>query len=163
MRGGNDDSQCGSDCLSGSFNPLVAILSKLIAFLVFGHLLLVIFYTCAKRFHSDQPRQPDRAPDLTSASGGGGDMCVVCRSTLEQEGITRRLPNCIHIFHDKCIGEWLDYGNSTCPICRAQVTPHHLNSANAELLDDVGFLLSLAGSLVDFVSRWMWAGSVVGR
>ncbi|GAB4855096.1 hypothetical protein Ancab_023679, partial [Ancistrocladus abbreviatus] len=134
MGGGNDDSQCGSDCLSGSFNPLVAILSKLIAFLVFGHLLLVIFYTCAKRFHSDQPRQPDRAPDLTSASGGGGDMCVVCRSTLEQEGITRRLPNCIHIFHDKCIGEWLDYGNSTCPICRAQVTPHHLNSANAELV-----------------------------
>ncbi|GAB4855111.1 hypothetical protein Ancab_023694 [Ancistrocladus abbreviatus] len=154
MQGGNDDCQCGGDCTSGSFNPLVAVYFKVLAFLVFGHLLLVIFYTCARCFLSRRPRQhghqaqrPERGLDPTAMAflptfvfKEWGDCnqedptkCAVCLSMLEQEDMARLLPNCNHIFHAQCIEDWLIRSQSTCPICRAQVTPHHLNSANAEL------------------------------
>ncbi|GAB4855097.1 hypothetical protein Ancab_023680 [Ancistrocladus abbreviatus] len=152
VHGGNDDSQCstiGNDYTRGSFNPLVAFFVIILAFLVFFHLLLVIFYTCARCFLSHRPRQhghqaqrPERGLDPTAMAflptfvfKEWGDCnqedptkCAVCLSMLEQEDMARLLPNCNHIFHAQCIEDWLIRGQSTCPICRAQVTPHHLNS-----------------------------------
>ncbi|KMT01893.1 hypothetical protein BVRB_9g209190 [Beta vulgaris subsp. vulgaris] len=50
------------------------------------------------------------------------DECAVCLSTLEEDELARRLPNCNHVFHMACIDTWLS-GQITCPICRSDASP----------------------------------------
>jgi hypothetical protein len=33
---------------------------------------------------------------------------------------------CRHVFHRRCIATWLGAGNSTCPLCRAEIAEHEL-------------------------------------
>ncbi|KAI4325142.1 hypothetical protein MLD38_030565 [Melastoma candidum] len=48
--------------------------------------------------------------------------CPICLGVLGDGDKTQILPNCKHPFHAGCIGKWLGT-NSTCPICRACITP----------------------------------------
>jgi len=48
------------------------------------------------------------------------DTSVECAICMAPAGKARRLPNCGHVFHKKCLVRWL--GRSpTCPTCRASV------------------------------------------
>lgn len=47
------------------------------------------------------------------------DNCMICLDNLENEKI--RTLKCDHIFHEACIGKWLNTA-PTCPLCRLQVT-----------------------------------------
>lgn len=48
------------------------------------------------------------------------EICVICRDNLKNGAMTAK-GKCspLHIFHDKCIQEWLssDIGNYKCPMC----------------------------------------------
>jgi len=47
-------------------------------------------------------------------------VCNICLDEFEEEHFITILP-CKHIFHSKCIEEWLSKYNQTCPICRKKV------------------------------------------
>jgi len=45
------------------------------------------------------------------------EECSVC---LGEENLNKKLV-CGHVFHAKCIKEWIEKGSSTCPVCRATI------------------------------------------
>ncbi|KAK8498248.1 hypothetical protein V6N13_095447 [Hibiscus sabdariffa] len=53
---------------------------------------------------------------------GKSTECSVCLTMLEDEDMTRVLPNCRHVFHAECIDKWLSL-HSTCPLCRIEAKP----------------------------------------
>nr|XP_010934014.1 E3 ubiquitin-protein ligase RHA1B [Elaeis guineensis] len=50
-------------------------------------------------------------------------VCVVCLENLAAGDEVRELGNCRHAFHKGCIDRWVDVGQVTCPLCRAQLLP----------------------------------------
>ncbi|CAA0828613.1 RING/U-box superfamily protein [Striga hermonthica] len=47
-------------------------------------------------------------------------ICSICLQDLKRREYTRLLPGCRHLFHRRCIDEWL-VRQGTCPICRKDV------------------------------------------
>lgn len=43
--------------------------------------------------------------------------CSICLNSIRKTRSTQELP-CGHLFHRKCISEWHETGNETCPLCR---------------------------------------------
>ncbi len=48
--------------------------------------------------------------------------CSVCLTRFEPESEINCLP-CGHLFHKACLEKWLNYWNSTCPLCRTPLMP----------------------------------------
>lgn len=46
--------------------------------------------------------------------------CVICLQDFENKDEGRELPGCRHVFHVKCIDEWL-VRQGSCPVCRRDV------------------------------------------
>lgn len=48
------------------------------------------------------------------------DTCSICFDTYKINQYKRKLNNCNHTFHKKCIDKWFkkNIDNMTCPICR---------------------------------------------
>lgn len=63
--------------------------------------------------------------------GKGALECAVCLSEFEDYETLRLLPKCSHVFHPDCIDGWLA-SRSTCPVCRAKLTPVELASNAAQ-------------------------------
>ncbi len=43
--------------------------------------------------------------------------CSICLQNIENEA--SKIKNCNHIYHQKCIADWLiKYNNNSCPLCR---------------------------------------------
>ncbi|XP_010430497.1 PREDICTED: E3 ubiquitin-protein ligase RHA1B [Camelina sativa] len=77
------------------------------------------------------------------------ECCAVCLYDFENEDEIRRLTNCRHIFHRGCLDRWMmGYNQMTCPLCRTQFIPDHLqlefnqrlwsesSGASSQLVDD---------------------------
>jgi hypothetical protein len=43
--------------------------------------------------------------------------CSICLNSVRKTRSTRELP-CGHLYHERCISDWEDRGNETCPLCR---------------------------------------------
>ncbi|KNA04353.1 hypothetical protein SOVF_199770 [Spinacia oleracea] len=53
--------------------------------------------------------------------------CAVCLSEFQDPEALRLLPGCSHVFHPRCIDQWLAT-HVTCPICRLSLEPDLLGS-----------------------------------
>ncbi|KAL1535829.1 RING-type E3 ubiquitin transferase [Salvia divinorum] len=48
--------------------------------------------------------------------------CSICLNDIRGGEGYRKLPQCGHSFHSRCIDAWFR-SHSTCPLCRAQLPP----------------------------------------
>ncbi|RRT75958.1 hypothetical protein B296_00009458 [Ensete ventricosum] len=71
-----------------------------------------------------------------SSPHGGEAICAVCLGALEAKHEVRELGNCSHAFHKACMDKWVDIGQLTCPLCRAQLLP---KGGEEEAEDDAAF------------------------
>ncbi|CAA7033065.1 unnamed protein product [Microthlaspi erraticum] len=66
------------------------------------------------------------APPSSTVKVDRDSTCVICLETMsESEQETKplcELPNCVHMFHEDCVIEWLAQHDS-CPLCRRSVKP----------------------------------------
>ncbi|KAI0497459.1 hypothetical protein KFK09_020687 [Dendrobium nobile] len=73
-----------------------------------------IFYLLYFRSTAPPPLHP----------GTTADCCAICLADYANEeredNQIRILPDCGHVFHARCVGQWLGI-NPTCPICRSSV------------------------------------------
>jgi hypothetical protein len=58
--------------------------------------------------------------NVSGASREGIDSCSICCEDFRNGIEVKRLPVCHHMFHQKCIEEWLVI-NPLCPMCRSNV------------------------------------------
>lgn len=52
--------------------------------------------------------------------GDPSETCTICYEELEATEQVARLPLCLHVFHYKCIREWLVI-KAVCPCCKGDV------------------------------------------
>ncbi|KAL6005520.1 RING-H2 finger protein atl70 [Asimina triloba] len=59
--------------------------------------------------------------------------CSICLADYKDSDMLRLLPDCGHLFHIKCVDEWLRL-HPTCPVCRTSPLPTPLSTPLAEVV-----------------------------
>lgn len=49
------------------------------------------------------------------------ESCVICLVDYRHGDSVLRSSACEHVFHKKCIAEWIETGNRACPCCRTEI------------------------------------------
>lgn len=65
--------------------------------------------------------------------GSTASCCSVCLADYKDTDMLRALPDCGHLFHQKCIDPWLRL-HPTCPVCRTSPLPTPLSTPLAEVV-----------------------------
>ncbi|KDP36092.1 hypothetical protein JCGZ_08736 [Jatropha curcas] len=59
--------------------------------------------------------------------------CSICLADYKSTDMLRLLPDCGHLFHLKCVDQWLRR-HPTCPVCRTSPLPTPLSTPLAEVV-----------------------------
>ncbi|CAM8893986.1 unnamed protein product [Rhodiola kirilowii] len=57
--------------------------------------------------------------------------CSVCLNHFEPESKINKL-GCSHLFHNACLEKWLNYSNTSCPLCRTPMMPQEEDEEEAD-------------------------------
>ena len=57
------------------------------------------------------------------AAANEARCCAICRDDYTSHVKIVTLPTCKHVFHKKCIKEWLCKHRAVCPLCKIRVGP----------------------------------------
>ncbi|KAF8700778.1 hypothetical protein HU200_010243 [Digitaria exilis] len=74
----------------------------------------------------------DRIPKMRFSAANNRDQetdsscCSVCLQDFGAQQFVRALPHCQHVFHVRCIDNWL-LRHASCPLCRAGVHIDHIH------------------------------------
>ncbi|CAN6466269.1 unnamed protein product [Victoria cruziana] len=76
-----------------------------------------------------------------------GTLCCVCLCSMERRDKVRKLHNCRHVFHQKCLDRWVDQGQHTCPLCRSSLLPPMPSDSDPDddhswLVDQMSYLFA---------------------
>ncbi|XP_031498634.1 brassinosteroid-responsive RING protein 1-like [Nymphaea colorata] len=110
----------------GSPVPSSQMIKKTLEVMEFGHFL---------RMAEEQCKQEQRA------------ACCVCLCSIERRDKVRKLHNCRHAFHQRCLDKWVDQGQHTCPLCRSPLLPLMAADSDADdhyswLVDQISYLFA---------------------
>lgn len=66
------------------------------------------------------------------------EFCEICLELLSDEtnGCMNKIKLCDHIFHSKCVNEWFEAKNITCPFCSGPAFSEELTIINIEELEE---------------------------
>ncbi|GMN60993.1 hypothetical protein TIFTF001_030085 [Ficus carica] len=70
--------------------------------------------------------------DEDELSSSTAICCEICLADFEEGDVLRLLPDCGHIFHQKCVDPWLQL-RPTCPNCRTSPIPTPIATPLAEV------------------------------
>ncbi|KAL5709055.1 RING-type E3 ubiquitin transferase [Ranunculus cassubicifolius] len=70
---------------------------------------------------------------LENTGNNTSSCCSICLSDYKDTDILRRLPECGHLFHVKCVDPWLRL-HPTCPVCRHSPMATPLSTPLAEVV-----------------------------
>ncbi|KAL3646153.1 hypothetical protein CASFOL_011333 [Castilleja foliolosa] len=63
-----------------------------------------------------------RYDSIVTCSNQQDKECSICLSEFNPKAEINRL-SCGHVFHKPCLEKWLNYWNTTCPLCRNYMMP----------------------------------------
>ena len=66
-----------------------------------------------EKYKAPKPKK-DKNPYL--AEMASAEVCSICCDDIKSKNYVRRMPECRHMFHQKCIDNWLKM-KPTCPNC----------------------------------------------
>ncbi|KAL8101875.1 hypothetical protein AgCh_033682 [Apium graveolens] len=62
------------------------------------------------------------------------ESCAVCLYEFSESEELRKLTQCTHVFHRKCVDVWIDHEHKTCPLCRTPFISDDMQEALEEKL-----------------------------
>ncbi|KAE9602393.1 putative transcription factor C2H2 family [Lupinus albus] len=140
---GDPHSKSNSNLLSLFLKPIIMLLLTSLFFLFIGFaafLLLHVFLLGGAlhrlRFRHNPTRNLNTLPRFRVSGGSEPapeSRCVVCLDGFRNGQWCRKLADCGHVFHRRCVDTWL-VKVAACPTCR---TPVRINAeANVAAQDD---------------------------
>jgi len=124
-------------CAEANWLPLVFIdiilCFGMVKLFMIGILCVIMASFCfgkCKRKRNERSRskailrslQTVRFSALTTISGQPDEECIICYEEYQpKDTLTKLNCNTKHIFHSRCIEQWIQNGNNTCPCCRAPI------------------------------------------
>ena len=78
-------------------------------------------YTTIDRYSSILEELQENSENTEQSGESNNEICAICRDSMNENNIVRRINICGHYFHNLCIDSWFELRN-TCPNCRELVT-----------------------------------------
>lgn len=70
--------------------------------------------------------------------------CVVCLDPLSNDHV-HTMDSCQHRFHSRCVIQWMQRGNLTCPTCRGDLHDHSQSISSFALMERASYIRRTIG------------------